>query len=133
MSTESDAINAVAQEYISACNSGDLNKWVGTLTDDIVFLPPDQPLVTGKNAVRGWIKENFFDPFRMKLNFSFDEIEVVGSTACTYGRFTLALSPTAGGADTQLVGKFIDIFSRGSDGTWKFARVIFNLDKPAGS
>src|SRR5215470_11485198 len=101
MSTESDAIRRIAQEYISGINSGDLTKWLGTLTDDIVFLPPDQPLVSGKNAVCAWAKETFFDPFRMKLNVSFDEIEVLGDTAHAYGRFTLFVSQTACGDTSE--------------------------------
>jgi ketosteroid isomerase-like protein len=39
MSTDSDAINRIAQ-YASAVNSVDLDRWIGTLTDDIVFLRP---------------------------------------------------------------------------------------------
>ena len=130
MSTESDAIRRIAQEYISGINSGDLTKWLGTLTDDIVFLPPDQPLVSGKNAVCAWVKETFFDPFRMKLDVSFDEIEVLGDTAHAYGRFTLFLSPTGGGSDIEMVGKFINIYRRESDGAWRYTRAMFNSDKP---
>src|SRR5262245_56586412 len=118
MSSESDAINRVAQAYGSALNSGDLDKWLNTLTDDVVFLPPDQPLISVKQAVRGWPKENFFPPFKMRLNFSFDEIEVLDTTAVTYGRFTLFLSPTGGGPDTEMVGKFVNIFRRESGGAW---------------
>jgi ketosteroid isomerase-like protein len=69
----------------------------------------------------------------MKLNFSFDEIEVLGSTAVTYGRFTLVLSPTGGGSDTKMIGKFIDVFRHESDGAWKFIRIMFNTDKPVGT
>jgi hypothetical protein len=36
----------------------------------------------------GWAKETFFAPFRMRLNFSFDEIEVLDSTAVGYGLMT---------------------------------------------
>jgi uncharacterized protein (TIGR02246 family) len=133
MPTEPDAIRRIAQEYMGAANAGDLDKWLGTLTDDIVFLPPDHPLVSGKDAVRAWAKETFFDPFRMKLNLSFDEIEVFGDTAHAYGRFTLSLSPAGGGSDIEMVGKFIDIFRRESDGVWRHARAIFNSDKPVGS
>jgi uncharacterized protein (TIGR02246 family) len=130
MSTESDAIRQVVQEYVNAINSGDLNKWLGTLTDDVVFLPPDHPLASGKNAAGAWVKESFFDPFRMKLDVSFDEIEVLGDTAHAYGRFTLLLSPTGGGSDIEMVGKFINIFRRESDGAWRYARAMFNSDKP---
>ena len=132
MSTESDAIRQVVQEYLNAINSGDLNKWLGTLTDDVVFLPPDHPLASGKNAAGAWVKESFFDPFRMKLDVSLDEIEVLGDTAHAYGRFTLFLSPTGGGSDIEMVGKFINIFRRESDGAWRYARAMFNSDKPVG-
>ena len=131
MSAETAAINRTAKEYLSAINSGDLNQWLGTLTDDVVYLPPDQPMVTGKKAVRPWVKKTFFDPFKMKLNFSFDELEVLGSSAFGHGRFTLALTPRAGGKNAKIAGKFVDIFRRQSNGAWKFARVIWNSDKPA--
>ena len=131
MSAETDAINRTAQEYMSGINSGDLNQWLGTLTDDVVCLPPDQPMVTGKKAVRPWVKKTFFDPFQMKLNFRFNELKVIESSAFGYGRFTLALAPKNGGKSTKLAGKFIDIFRRQSDGSWKFARVIWNYDEPA--
>lgn len=132
MSTEADAIRQVVQEYLNAINSGDLTKWLGTLTEDVVFLPPDHHLVSGKNATGAWVKESFFDPFRMKLDVSVDEIEVLGDTAHAYGRFTLFLSPTGGGSDMEMVGKFINIFRRESDGAWRYARAMFNSDKPVG-
>jgi ketosteroid isomerase-like protein len=76
-----------------AINSGDLNQWLGTLTDDAVFLPPDHPMVTGKRAVRPWVKKAFFDPFKMRFKQAFDEIESFGATAIGRGRFTLSLTP----------------------------------------
>ena len=131
MAAELDAINRTVQEYTGTINSGDLNQWLGTLTDDVVCLPPDQRMVSGKKAVRPWIKKTFFDPFEMKFNFSFDELEVFGSLAFARGRYTLSLTPKTGGSTTKIRGKFIDIFRRQSDGSWKFARIIWNSDKPA--
>ena len=131
MSAESDAIKKTSKEYMNAINSGDLNQWLGTLTEDVVCLPPDQPMVSGKKAVRPWIKKTFFDPFEMKFNFSFDELEVFGSLAFARGRYTLSLTPGAGGSTTKTRGKFIDIFRRQPDGSWRFARIIWNSDKPA--
>ena len=95
MSAESDAIHRTLQEYVSAVNAGELNQWLGTLTDDIVFLPPDQPRIDGKDAVRLWAKNNFFDPFQMMLTHSFDELDVVGPMAFVHGRFALPLTPNA--------------------------------------
>ena len=131
MSAESDAIHRTVQEFASAVGAGDLEQWLGTLTDDVVFLPPDQPRIDGKDAVRLWVKENFFDPFRMMLNLRFDDLDVVGPVAYGHGRFTLPLTPKSAGSGTEMTGKFVYLFRRLPDGGWKFARVIWNYDKPA--
>ena len=131
VSAESDAIHRTVQEYVSAVNSGDLDQWLGTLTDDIVFLPPDQPRIDGKNAVRIWVKDNFFDPFRMMLDLQFDQLEVVGPVAYGHGRFALPLTPKSAGSGTQRTGKFVYLFRCLPDGSWKFVRIIWNYDMPA--
>ena len=35
-------------EYVAAVNAGDVNAYGGTLTQDVVFMPPDSPKLTGK-------------------------------------------------------------------------------------
>jgi ketosteroid isomerase-like protein len=75
-------------------------------------------------------ERNLFDPFKMELHFSFAEVEVHGPTAFVYGPFTLAMSASGGGNETRMVGKFPDVLHRQSYGSWKFARLAFNSDKP---
>ncbi len=89
MANEKDEIIKLGQEYAAAVSSGDVGKWAATLSDDIVFQPPDHPQVSGRAAVVAWGKESFFDPFKMRLDFSFEEIEVLGTWA--FGR---AVSPS---------------------------------------
>lgn len=132
MADEKAAITSVGQEYAAAVSSGDLNKWTATLTDDVVFQPPDHPQVSGRTAVVAWAKESFFDPFKMKLDFTFDEIEIWGTLAFARGRFTLALSPRQSGNAIQASGKFMNIFRRDPSGSWKYARAGFNFDAPLG-
>lgn len=131
MSAESDAIHRTVQEYVSAVNSGDLKRWLGTLTDDVVLLPPDQPRIDGKDAVRLWAKDNFFDRFQMMLTHGFDELDVVGPMAFVHGRFALPLTPKSAGSSTQMTGKFIYLLRREADGSWRLARVIWNYDMAA--
>jgi ketosteroid isomerase-like protein len=132
MSAESDAIHRTLQEFVSAVNAGDLDQWLETLTDDVVFLPPDEPRIDGKDAVRPWVKENFFDAFRMVLNLSFDELDVVGPMAFAHGRFALPVIPKPAGSGRKMTGKFVYLFRCLPDGSWKFARIIWNYDEPAG-
>jgi hypothetical protein len=47
------------------------------------------------------------------------------------GPFELRLTPKSGGELVVDRGKFVDLFRRQSDGSWKFARVMFNRNRPA--
>jgi len=75
-------------------------------------------------------KENLFRPFKMRLDFSFDEVEIFASSALAHGRFTLELTPSPGGSATRTNGKFMNLFRRAADGTWKYARAGFSFDAP---
>jgi len=125
-----EAINSVTNEYIEATNSGDVDGWLGTMADDAVILPPNHPLVTGKEEIRSWIVTSFFEPFNVQLSASHQEILIIGDLAFTYGFFSLSLTPKDGGGVIEDRGKFINIFKRQPDGSWKYHRLIFNSDIP---
>jgi len=124
------AIAQLAEEYRAACNSADVAVFIATCTDDIVFLPPDDHAVVGADAVAAYVKSGFFDPFDVHLSFTFDELHVAGEWAFGRGPFELGLTPKAGGEPVVDRGKFIDVFRRLGDGSWRFARVIFNRNRP---
>lgn len=130
MSQNLDILAEVRDSYAAATNSGDIDRWLTTLTDDVVMMPPDAPAVAGREATRAWIAENFFDPFDMDLGMRFDEGEVHGSTAWTRGSFTLVLTPKDGGERVDVNGKFVNVFRQQDDGDWKYAVVIWNADAP---
>lgn len=130
MSSESDraAIYEHRDAYNDTLREGDVESWLATLSNDCVFLPPITPAVNGKDAVRKWVTETFFDPFHTELDYDFEELEFVGSWAFGWGWFQQTLTPKAGGDVVQVRGKFLDVFRRGEDGKWLLARVSFNTD-----
>lgn len=128
-----EGIARLREAFISTANSGDLDAWMALNTEDIAFLPPDEPIVKGQAAVRQWMDETYFTPYDVKLDFSFDEEEILGTTAILSGPFTQTLTPKDGSAPVAVKGKFIDIAKKGSDGSWKFSRIIFNSDAPMSS
>jgi len=131
MTDEKAEIIRLGQDQAAAVSSGDLAKWTMTLADDIVVQPPDHSEVSGRAAVVAWAKEAYFDPFKMQLDFRFDEIEVLGTWAFGRGRFTVALTPSqVGRAMQEATGKFLNIFRRDSSGSWKYARAGFSFDPP---
>ena len=127
---EKNEITKLVQEYAAAITAGDVQRWGATLSDDIVFQPPDHAQVSGKVAVLAWGTESFFDPFKMRLDMSFEEIEIFGGSAFARGRFALELTPREAGAAAQTTGKFMNIFRRDASGSWKYARAGFSFDAP---
>jgi len=131
VSGDADAIRALGKTYAAAVTAGDLDRWVQTFAEDAIVLPPDQPLVTGRAAIRDWAKQSFFDPFKMQLGFSFAEVVVAGDWAFAHGPYTLGLTPKDGRPAVQGKGKFVNVFRRGPNG-WRYARVMWNSDAPPG-
>src|SRR5436853_525285 len=87
------AIERVAADYAAACNAGDLDGFMATCTAGIVFLPPEADAVVGAEAVRGYIKTSFLDPFDVHLSFSFDALTAAGASAFGHGPYELKLTP----------------------------------------
>lgn len=127
-----EAINSVQNEYVRAINSGDVDAWLGTMTDDTIWLPPNHPQVTGKEEIRSWVVTSFFEPFKIQLSASHQEVQIIGDLAIAYGFFSLSLTPKDGGEVIEDKGKYIDIYKRQPDGSWKYYRAIFNSDIPLG-
>ena len=99
-----------------------------TLADDCVFLPPNAPAVAGKDAVRQWASDNFFDVFDIGFRYGYEAYEILGDRAVARGWFDQTLDPKAGGDGIRMNEKFIDVFKRAPDGSWRLAWCSFNTD-----
>jgi ketosteroid isomerase-like protein len=123
-------IRGVLRQEVSAVNAGDLEAWKKNLTSDIAFMAPDAPRAKGMRAVCAFARSAFFDPFNMKLQMKFNDVNVFGPQAWATGAFHLELTPKAGGNPARSVGKFVRSFRKQKNGSWKQSLVIFNFDKP---
>lgn len=116
-----DAIQAVSDSFVTLMRAGDREALAALYTDDAVFMPPNQPAVTGREALRQWMAA-----FPAVTNFSLtnEAVEGRGDLAYVRGRYTMAVEGMP--ADT---GKFIEIRRRGADGVWRLAVDIFNSNQ----
>ena len=133
--TESDleAIKAVLEQSVTANSAGDVEGSLAVNTDDVVWIPPNHPPVTGKEALRSWFQD-FFDAFALQVTASSEEIVVTGDWAFLRYSFAATLTPVAGGETTPNNGHGILIYQRQPDGSWKYFRNIWNSDNlPAGT
>ena len=73
----------------------------------------------------------FFDPFILRIASKFDDVQTFGQQAFAQGIYTMDMMPKGGGKMLSGPGKFTNFFRKESDGSWKYALVIFEpLDSP---
>jgi ketosteroid isomerase-like protein len=103
--------------------------WLGYLdlyTEDAIQLPPNQAAVQGKAGIQAW--HEAFPPFS---NFQEQSLEIEGQGGLAYDRGTYSMTLTPpGAAPIEDHGKYLIIWRKQADGSWKVAREMFNSDRP---
>jgi ketosteroid isomerase-like protein/mannose-6-phosphate isomerase-like protein (cupin superfamily) len=122
------ALNHLQKQVDSAIIAGDTERYLTFLTDDAVLMPPNGPAVTGKDAIRSW-NQAMSRAFRIQEYASRnDEVIVAGEWAFRRAAIDWTLTATSGAQAVRDRGKFIIIYRRQGDGSWKVARDIWNSD-----
>ncbi len=128
--TEADvaAIEELADEYFAAVNTGDAERYLACFADDAIWMPPNEPLVAGKQA---WTDANpdAFADFTLDLTAMHEEVQVVGDWAFVRNGVTGTFTPSEGDP-VQVDGKGIWILQRQADGSWKISHTIRNGNLP---
>ena len=56
------------------------------------------------------------------------EVRVIGDCGFDRGSFEFTVAPRSGGQTSRETGKYLFLYTRAADGSWKIARAIVNLD-----
>ena len=126
---DSEAIDRVRDAHIAALNRGDAAAFAAVFSEDAVQMPPNEPANVGTGAILRWA-QGLLSHFGVQFSLSVEEVRAAGDWAFERGAYTILLSPKGGGA-LQDVGKYITIYQRQPDGSWKTARDIWNSNSPS--
>lgn len=122
-----DAIRAASLAAADAAQKKDWARWLAIFSDDIVNMPPNGPAIEGRAGIEAFLRG--FPPFK-DLKVEPLEIQGRGDLAYVRGRYSLVLV-LPGEPERREVGKFIEIWRKQADGSWKLTRDISNSDLPA--
>lgn len=126
------AILKVDSAFGNAANGGSLDELLAVYAEDASLLPPNEPGVKGRQAIRQYWGRTL-DAYTLHLELATDQVDGSGDLAYVRGHYKLTASPRAsGGAVVSDVGKFVEVFKRQTDGSWRYAIDIYNSDLPAG-
>ncbi len=123
-----DAINAMMEIVEIAYKGGDPAAAIALYADDAVVMIPNQPVIIGKEAI-GQAIEAALASSAYLLSLTSEEVQVVGDWAFARGSFSITITPTEGDP-VQDEGKFLNLYQRQADNSWKVARHIRNSNKP---
>lgn len=130
---EQAAIQQTERDWVQAPNKpGEegANGYVSFVTEDAVWLPPNGPRVDGRDAVRALILAyTKAEGFSITWKASRVEVSAAGDLAYSMGTYEYSLKDAEGNPVSDK-GKWVDIWKKQADGTWKAAVAIWNSDQP---
>jgi uncharacterized protein (TIGR02246 family) len=102
-----------------AKNGGDPEKILSYWSDDAVVLPPGQPMVKGKDALRKMLQDSKNIPgFSISWKSSDIQFSPDGKMAYMSGENIMTMNDTAGNKIT-IPGRAYTIWRKQTDGSWK--------------
>ena len=113
--------------FVKAFNAKEVNDVLGIYAENSVFMPPNEPIIRGKDALR-----TFYDDLLksgatgLKLNVG--EVSGHGPLAYQSGTYEMEVKRASGQA-TRDRGKYLFVLRKMGE-TWRFEYTMWNSDLP---
>jgi uncharacterized protein (TIGR02246 family) len=110
----------------------DLDKIVSHYADDADVLNPDTPIMKGKDAIRTGIGGLLTDK-GLSLSFTTVSAQVSkgGDLGYTEGTYSMTMTNPKSKKVVTEKGKYVTVYKKQADGSWKAIEDINNADAPA--
>ncbi len=128
------AIRQAWVNYSAYVESGDSAAWLSQYDSQGIQMRPDNP-ARGRPELDAFVVKSWkarMDAFDTRMSITPLEIVVAGDWAYSRGTFTQDLTSKKSKAVAHVDGKFLTIFKKQSDGSWKIFRDCFNSNVPPG-
>ena len=126
MDANAKALAKLDDDWSAAAATRDAAKVASFYTDDAVVYPPNEPVAVGKAAAQKVWAAYFADP-SYKISWKTTHAEVNGDLGFTSGPYEDSYK----GADGKLVqgkGKYLCVWKKQKDGSWKAIHDMWNTD-----
>jgi uncharacterized protein (TIGR02246 family) len=118
--------------FVKDWGGKDTDRIAAHYTDDGNVMIPNSPMMTGKDAIGKALKEAMADPnWSLALQPVQVEVSRSGDLGYTRGTYVLTATDPASKKAVTEKGRFVTIFRKQADGSWKAVQDINNADAPA--
>ena len=127
------ALRKLDDEWSRAAGSRDVEKTISYYSDDAVVMPPNIPTLTGKEPIRSLWNSMLGSPsFSGGWKVSKVDVARSGDLAYVSGNYEFNEKDNSGKPLTDK-GKYLEIWKKQTDGSWKCVADMFSSDLPAGA
>ncbi len=126
--TEGDVLADVRKGWVAAYNAGDASRMASYFAEDAELLIPGEPTLTGRDAIEVILVKWLSGPPRT-LEIVKSDVRSAGDMAVDRAIRTVREGDSPDGA--VRTGKYVMVWQRWSDGTWKIVWDIWNSNAPA--
>lgn len=121
------------EDFVSAMKKGDVARLVASLEDGIVFMPPADLTIIGRDNVQHWY-EDYFAYFKiLTLDTIEHRIEKAGDCLVERVAVNVELEPRKGGTAIYDDARILSVWRKQADGGWKMWQSMWNSVKPIGA
>ncbi len=118
----------------AAINAGDLDALMALYSDSVIQMPPNEPLIQGKDALRARTGD-WFAIYNAESWSTVEYARVMGDRAFVRLSYVESATPKVEGegAAFSVKGKWVVMLASKPDGSWQITNEIWNEDAPPDS
>ncbi len=126
MSATEEAILALNEQWEKYFENQDLAGLTSLFTEDCIRMPQGGPATEGRSALEAAYRQDFAEVWETgaKVRLNAEEVVLSGEHAFARGADTLIQDKDGGKVGAS--GKWLFVYRRQPDSTWKFHWIIFN-------
>ncbi len=128
---DQDDLARILRSLEAAENAGDAEYIISMLAEDAVIMVPNEAVQEGKLACAEFLRGMLawmIESLDRHIEYVSAEVRVLGEYAFDRGTFVFTATPKSDGNTAHAQGKYLWLYSRDADGSWKLARMIVSLD-----
>ncbi len=125
------AVKDVEAAWAKDANSKDADKWASYFAEDGIGLYPGAGALNGKAAIKAAMAPYFTDPnFALSFQSTHAMASKGGDMVYSLGTYTMTMTNPKTKKPMTDKGKYLTVYAKQPDGTWKAVADTFNSDSP---
>ncbi len=126
------AVKDVEAAWVKDTATRDADKWANYFAEDGCGLYPGTGILTGKAAIKAAMAPYFADP---NFSLTFQSTRALaskgGDMVYSQGTYTMTVTNPKTKKPITDKGKYLTVYTKQADGSWKAVADTFNSDSPA--